>query len=154
MIEYIIAFLIVGYLIFIIVGLILVTYGMFNLSSHTVPKTIKDAVLTQYIKDKKTVEEGARQLAAINAKPINTTYTAEMQKKEIDVANAKKVIAGYTDTMQTEELSALPDIEIQEPTGKEIITLSKNNIMVGRVTLISIWVLIIIGLMFLMIALF
>ena len=159
MIEYIIAFIIVVYLIFMIVGLILVTYGMFNLSSDTVPKTIKDAILIDYIKGKKTADYTEKQrdadIAIIKVKPTNTAYTTEMQQKEIDAANAKLTLAGnYTTDMQKLELASLPDIEVREPTGKEIITLSKTSIVAGKVTLISIWVLIVIGLVFFMIALF
>ena len=118
MIAYIIAFLIVTYVIFMVVGFIFITYGMFNLATATVPKTIKDAVLTQYIKGKKTDDKD---------------YTLEKQKIE---------------------LGSLPDIEVEEPTGKLNMTLSSNEIMAGKVTLISIWVLIIIGIMFALVAIF
>jgi hypothetical protein len=111
MIEYIIAFLIITYTIFIIVGFIFITYGIFNLSTDTVPKNIKDAVLTNYIKGK--------------------TLTATYTKSDQDV-----------------ELAALPDIPTSEPTGKLMFTLSNDSIIASKVTLISIWVFIIIGIMF------
>ncbi len=118
MIEYIIAFLIVTYVIFMIVGFIFITYGMFNLATDKVPKTTKDAVLTKYINGKKTDDKD---------------YTIEKQKIE---------------------LGSLPDIEVEEPTGKLNMTISSNEIMVGKVTLISIWVFIIIGIMFAVVSIF
>ena len=110
MIEYIIGFIIITYAVFIIVGFIFITYGMFNLATDTVPKTIKDAVLSNYIK----------------GKTLTTTYT----KTDQDI-----------------ELASLPDIPTSDPTGKLNMTLSRNEIIVGKVTLISIWVFIIIGIM-------
>ena len=110
MIEYIIGFLIITYIVFIIVGFIFITYGMFNLATDTVPKNVKDAVLTTYV-------------------------------------SKKTLTATYTKSDQDAELAALPDIPTSEPTGKLLFTLSNNEIIAGKVTLISIWIFIIIGIM-------
>jgi hypothetical protein len=60
---------------------------------------------------------------------------------------SKPITATYTAVMKTEELAALPKVTIHEPTGKIIYTLGKNETMVGKITIVSLWIFIIIALL-------
>ena len=110
-VEYIVGFIIVGYILLVLVGFIFITYGMFNLASETIPQNEVNSVLTAYVKDKS----------------INATYTSQMQASE---------------------LANLPTTPRNVPTGTLNMTLSNNEIIIGKITLISMWIFMIIGIMF------
>ena len=109
--ELILGFIIVGYVILIFVGFVLITYGMFNLTSDKLPGQIANDAAAAYV----------------SKKPTNTAYTADMQKLE---------------------LASIPPLDITVSGGQSIMTLSDTNITVAKITLISLWIFIIIGIMF------
>jgi len=65
--------------------------------------------------------------AYVRLKPTNTAYTADMQKIE---------------------LADIPKLDIDIEGGQSIMQLSDTNIAVAKVTLISLWIFIVIGIMF------
>ena len=120
MIEYIIGFILLGYVLLILVGLGFVTYGIFNLSNATVPVEQQNAVLVDYVK----------------GKPITPSSTD---------ATGKTITYGYTDAMKTAELAAIPTVTKDVSTGKIIYELGYNETVVGKITVVSLWIFITIG---------
>ena len=108
MIEYIIGFILLGYVLLILVGLGFVTYAIFNLSYDTVPVEEQDAVLKKYV-------------------------------------DGKLVTAAYTQAMKTAEIDALPKVTRDVSTGIIIYKLGKNETIVGKITIVSLWIFITIG---------
>ena len=153
MIEYIIGFIIVAYILFVIVGLIFITYGVFNLGTETVPKNEANLVAIAYVNSKPTginYTEDMRKADATaeSAKPTTAEYTAAKKNAEIAKINAKPLTNGYTEEMRQLELKSVPELTVEVPNGKLNMTLSSLQLMIGKITLISMWVFVIIGIVF------
>ena len=108
MLEIIFIIILVGYFILILVGLGFLTYGMFNLTTGTVPKIINDASIENYIKTKPTA-------------------------------------SNYTEKDREAEAKTIPTIETAVPNGDIVISLDSSRTIIAKITLISLWIFIGIG---------
>lgn len=102
MIEYIVGFLFFGYFILILVGLGLMTKGIF---------TVSDAASSSMVADATTIN-------MLNAIPTNTSFTDEVKTKLI---------------------SYVPKVTGSNVSGT-LINMSNTDVIVSKITLISIWV--------------
>ena len=111
MIEYIIGFMLLTYFVFVLVGLIYMTYGIFTVTEDSIPGETSNAVLVDYV-------------------------------------TKKAVSAEYTQVMKDAELAKLPMVKTEIKNGKFILQLGGTERTVCQISMISLFVFIIIGILF------